>query len=233
MKYFRIKRMPAPVSICMFAFGLITSPAHSAEPPSATTGWSVCVPFDKAANAQKEITRADYERIIGDFKHPVKELVSPKRAAVIYLSAMNTAVKEMESWNWMSVKTSIDEIYKKKILAHSMRVDINNDGPTEDVIEFAPSAPGSAPSNYVMDEHGRLNDNFLMPNGHPESITGELVVYQDKTYLLTEWGRARRDDGRPTRQVMDVYRPQKNPMQAKGGIAEHGAGPLCEYKVLN
>lgn len=225
-------RVPLLAFACILAAGLPVRSIHAGAPPATATGATVCVPFENAANAQKKIPRSAYEKIAGDFKQPAKEPVPPKKAAAVYLSAMIATKTEIAPWQWRGIKESIDSIYKKKILAYTMAIDVNNDGSTETVIEFVPS-PVLSPFNYVLDEHGRLNQDFLGSGGRPTAIDGKLVTFENKTYLLTAWGTAAYEDGRPSEQVMDVYSPRKSPMQAKGGIAEHGAGPLCEYKILN
>lgn len=232
MKRSRTYRVSLLAFACILAPGLPVRPSHAETAPAATTGEAVCMPFEKAADAQKKIPRRAYEKIVGEFKQPAKEPVPAKKAAAVYLSAMIATKTEMAPWQWKGIKESVDAIYKNKMLAYTMDVDVNNDGSTETVIEFVPP-PVSSPFNYVLDEHGRLSQDFLASGGRPAAIDGKLVAFENKTYLLTAWGAAAYADGRPSEQVVNVYRPRKNPMQAKGGIAQHGAGPLCEYKILN
>ena len=78
--------------VCMLTPELIAHPIDSTERSSGTTGWSVCVPFEKVAGGQRKITRGDYEMVVAAFKQLAKTPLPPAQAEVISLSVMNAAV---------------------------------------------------------------------------------------------------------------------------------------------
>lgn len=208
----------------------------ASESVSSKAGWAVCMPFEKVANSQRNITSVALEREFKNFASPEKKDVEKERAAYLLLSKsmMYPNGSSIESWQWNSLKVTVDKVFAGEIVAKEFMADVNNNGSLEYVVEFRSPPPFTRAWNFVLDKNGKFHQDFFARTGIPEAIIGEFRVFKGEVYIFDISNPVfKSESGRFGSLPFVIYKPRKSAMMKDSGISRYGVGPLCEFEVIH